>query len=450
MDEPELVDEVGNEESELPHQRLPAKVYLVGALTQFAIGMAPGSFIESFMIDMGASLFELGAFRSVGNFAPTVLQPAWGAVSDKTGRTKAFVAFGTFTGLVMIALFLWAETPVHMIAMYGIQSLLFSIQIPTWLSLVGSMIDEENRGSELGRLGLVTNTASLIATLASGYIAGLPVVIPFLRSALGDLGLLIFPTIAAWREVYYIPFYSAALVGIIASLVSLRIREREIDEEKERHFPPIHKILAIPGNFRRFAFVSVFFSFAMSIAWPYFTVVQRTWLHGSLFEIALASSIMLISIVIFTVPFGRLSDKIGRKPLILLGRGLLFLVPLMYAFASHMFVIYAANALAGFCIASSMNARVAYIYDVAPEEERGSYLAVFSTFTGILFLCGSFVSGILGELLSIINGEYFAVFWMLIISASLRVIASFPYLLIREPREYKSTFWGELRNVFHK
>ena len=441
-------------ESDTPHEgeqpkRLPAKVYLVGALTQLAIGMSPGSFLESFMIDMGANFAELGTFRSVGNFAPTVLQPVWGASSDKTGHTKAFVAFGTFSGLLMISMFLWAAAPIHMIAMYGIQSILFSIQIPTWLSLVGSLIDEENRGNELGRLGLVTNTASFVATLASGYIAGLPAVIPFLRTNLGEIGLLLFPTIDAWREIYYIPFYSTAVIGIIAALVSMRIRENTIDSQKERKFPPIHKLLTIPGDFRRFAFVSVFFSFAMSMAWPYFTYVQREILGGSLFEIAIASAIMTVSIVVFTVPFGRLSDKVGRKPLILLGRGLLFIVPLMYAFATHVYFIYLANALAGFCIASSMNARVAYIYDVAPEEERGSYLAVFSTFTGLIFLFGSFVSGVLGEIMTYSMGAYTAVFWMLIISASLRVIASFPYLLIREPRKYASTFWGEIRNVFH-
>ncbi len=204
MDELERVDEVGTEESEVQHQRLPAKVYLVGALTQFAIGMAPSSFLESFMIDMGASLFELGAFRSVGNFAPTVLQPAWGAVSDKTGRTKAFVAFGTMMGLVFVYLFLWAATPFDMIVLFAIQSILFSIQIPTWLSLVGGLMGEKNRGNELGKLGLVTNIASFLATLAAGFLAGMPGILPWLRSVFGDLGPVLFPTVEVWREAFYL------------------------------------------------------------------------------------------------------------------------------------------------------------------------------------------------------------------------------------------------------
>ncbi|MHA1908676.1 MAG: MFS transporter [Candidatus Thorarchaeota archaeon] len=441
------------DDSQEPPQKLPASVYLVGALTQFALGMhAP--FLSAYVLDMGASYAELGAFRSVGNIAPTILQPVWGASSDKAGHTKAFVAFGTITGLFMVLLFLWAETPLHMILMYGIQSVLFSIQIPTWQSLIGGLMGEENRGDELGRLGVAVNIASLIATLTSGFIAGFPVLIPLIRDSLGSLGPILFPSVVSWREAYYLPFYITAIIGIIASLLSLKIRENPREVKERRKFPPIHELLSRPGDFRRFSFVAVFFSFAMSMAWPYFIVVQRDWLNGTLLEIAIASAVMTISTVIFTVPFGRLSDRVGRKPLILIGRGLLFLIPMMYALSipiseflniPGVWVIYIANSLAGFCIASSVNAITAYIYDVAPEEERGSHLAVYNTFTGIIYLLGSLIAGLVGETFVVFIGAYMAVFWMLIISSVLRFIASFFYLFVKEPRTYSSSIRGEIR-----
>jgi MFS family permease len=435
-------------------QKLPASAYLVGALTQFAVGLhAP--FLQAYLIDMqeylyGAQNFaEQGAFRSVGNVAPTLLQPVWGATSDRVGHAKAFVAFGTLTGLLMVYMFLWASTPIELIFLYAIQSVLFSIQIPTWLSLIGGLMDEENRGNELGKLGLATNIASLSATLISGFIAVLPTLVPFLRGLFGDIGLILFPIQVPsemWREAYYGAFFFAAFVGIGSSLLSLRIQEKRRKRDGPRKFPPILRLLSQPGDFRRFCFVAVFFSFAMSMAWPYFIVVQKTWLNSSNLEIAIASAVMTVSIVMFTIPFGRLSDRVGRKPLILLGRGLLFLVPLMYAFASHVIMVYAANILAGFCIASGMNAVTAYIYDISPEEERGSHLAVYNTFTGIMYLLGSLLAGLFGELIRItIGSEYLSVFFMLIASGCLRFVASFFYLLIREPREYSSTLIGELR-----
>lgn len=431
--------------------KLPAKAFVVGALTQFALGLhAP--FLQTYLVDMqnylyGAKNFaELGAFRSVGNFAPTVLQPAWGATSDKVGHTKAFVAFGTLMGLSFVYLFLWAATPIDMIAMYAIQSILFSIQIPTWLSLIGGLMGENNRGSELGKLGIVTNVASLLATLTSGFLAGMPGILPFLRTAFGEVGTVLFPAVEAWREAYYLPFLFTACFGIVSSILSLTIRERPRNPNGSRRFPPIHRLLSQPSDFRRFSFVAVFFSFAMSMAWPYFIVVQRDWLQNSIFEIALASVLMTASTVIFTVPFGKLSDKVGRKPVIIMGRSLLFLVPIMYAFAWNVWIVYVANILAGFTTAATVNAITAYIYDVAPPEERGAHVAVFNTFTGVILLLGSFIAGIFGQvILDITTNEHFTVFFMLVLSGVLRFVASFFYLLIREPKQYSSTLWIEFR-----
>jgi MFS family permease len=430
---------------------LPARAYIVGALTQFGVGLyAP--FIQAYLIDMQMALrgvqnfVEQGAFRSVGNFAPTVLQPVWGATSDKVRRTKAFVAFGTLTGLLMVYMFLWAATPTDLIVLYAVQSILFSIQIPTWLSLVGGLMNEKNRGTELGKLGLATNIASLSATLISGFIAVLPAIVPLLR---GFLGPLLFPIqhgVQTFRDQYYGPFFFTAVVGIIASLLSLTIKEHAKQLDGPRRFPPLHRLLSQPGDFRRLCFVAVFFSFAMSVAWPYFIIVQKTWLNNSNLEIAIASALMTLAMIIFSIPFGKLSDKVGRKPMIVLGRGLLFLVPLMYAFAQNVYYVYAANILAGFCTASAFNAIIAYIYDIAPESERGSHLAVFNTFTGVVYLIGSLLAGFIGQaIFETLGDAYFSVFIMLVLSGILRFFASFFYLLIREPREYSSTIWLELR-----
>ncbi len=445
-DAPEIINE----------PKLPAKAFVVGALTQFALGLhAP--FLQTYLVDMQNYLYgvknfaELGAFRSVGNVAPTVLQPIWGGASDKVGHTKAFVAFGTMMGLTLVYLFLWAATPIDMIVLYAIQSILFSIQIPTWLSLVGGLMGEKNRGNELGKLGIITNIASFLATLASGFLAGMPGILPWLRTVFGNLGPVLFPTVEVWREAFYLPFFLTAIFGIFASLLSLGIKEKSRTDKGPRKFPPMHRLLSQPSDFRKFSFVSVFFSFAMSMAWPFFIVVQRDWLSSSILEIAVASAVMTASIIIFTVPFGRLSDRVGRKPLILIGRMSLFVVPIMYAFAWTIWIVYLANFIAGFTIASSMNAITAYIYDVAPEEERGAHLAVFNTFTGIVYLFGSFLAGIFGQVILITFGsEYLSVFIMLIASGVLRFIASFFYLLIEEPKKYSSTLRLEFNALIHR
>jgi MFS family permease len=432
-------------EVSLPEKKLPPKVYAVGAMTQFAVGLYQ-PFLQVYMIDMGATLGQLGLFRSVGNAAPTALQPAWGALSDRIRRAKAFVAFGTFTGMIMVLMFLWASSPIEMIVLYGIQSILFSMQIPTWQSFLGGLMEEENRGTELGRLGVAVNVASLCATLLSGFIAGFPFLISILREAFGDFGPILFPAVESWRDAYYIPFYLTAMVGILSSIAALMIREGEREEEGEARFPNLLNIATQPGDFRRLWIISILFSFSMSIAWPYFMVVQREWLGNTNLEIAIASVVMTATTVIFTMPMGQLSDRIGRKPLILIGRSLLFVVPILYAFASNVYIIYIANALAGFSVASSFNSITAYIYDVAPEEERGSHLAVFNTLAGIVYFCGSLFSGIVGDWISLGTSRYFAVFTMLLLSGVMRLFSSSLYIFLREPREYSSNMRMEIQS----
>jgi MFS family permease len=432
---------------------LPRRAFAVGSLTTLATGLH-SPFLQDYVIKMGATLAEQGIFRSVGNFAPTMMQPLWGALSDRVGRRKYFVAFGTFSGFLMVLMFFFAATPLEMIVLYGIQSVLLSIQIPTWLALISDYMTEENRGNELGKLSVITNSTSLIATLITGTIAVLPGLLPYLRTLFGDFGPILFPTAESWREMYYVPFLLTAIIGIITSLIALTLRENPETEKGSQVFPPIIELLSKPGDFRRFCLVSVFFSFSMSMAWVYFMVVQSEWLGQTPLEIAITSSLMTITIVIFTSPMGRVADRIGRKPMIIAGRSMLFVVPFLYAFSSPpfgTFTVYLANVIAGFAVAMTMNAITAYIYDVSPQEERGAHLAVYNTFTGGVFLLGSLFSGFFGYWIEILmSSRYIAVFLMLVLSGTLRFFASFLYMLIREPREYTSTLRDEIRNKLYR
>jgi MFS family permease len=190
----------------------------------------------------------------------------------------------------------------------------------------------------------------------------------------------------------------------------------------------------------------------MSMAWPFFIIVQIDWLNNTLLEIAIASAISTAMTVAWTIPLGRLSDRVGRRPLIFIGRFLLFFVPLLYILAVDTLMIYISNAIAGIATAASVNANTAYIYDVAPEDERGSHVAVYNTFTGVVFLFGSLISGLIGQALVDVFSFPFhnAVFTMLLVSTIMRFIASFAYLNLHEPRSYQSDIWTELRAFVHR
>ncbi len=384
------------------------------------------------------------------NISPAILQPAWGALSDRIGHNKLFVAFGTLTGLVTVYLFLWATSPLNLILLYTVESILLSIQIPTWLSLVGALIHPSKRGTELGRLGMVTNVAALLATVLAGYMTIVPGLMSYFRAWWGPLGPIMFPPVEAWREPYYLPFYLTAVTGLLAAVLCFTIKENPRNGNGKHGFPPMLKLLTRPGDFRRLCFTATFFSFAMSMAWPFFIIVSVVWLKMTLLQIAIASAVSIAFTVAFTVPLGKLSDRVGRRPLIFLGRAIYFLVPLLYILAVDATLVYVSNAVSGIASAASDNAATAYIYDVSPEGERGSHIAVYNTFTGVVFLFGSLISGIIGQAMAPLLGDYSAVFTMMMLSTVLRFVGSFVYLSLREPRAYASSFWTECRAFLYK
>ena len=117
----------------------------------------------------------------------------------------------------------------------------------------------------------------------------------------------------------------------------------------------------------------------------------KPWIGGAL--LASFSTMQFI----FSPIWGRLSDKIGRRPLILLsllGSAISFIA---FGFAPNLAVLFIARVAAGILSAASLPVVQAYIADVTPPEKRASGMAVVGAAFGLGFVCGPALGGILGS-----------------------------------------------------
>ena len=117
----------------------------------------------------------------------------------------------------------------------------------------------------------------------------------------------------------------------------------------------------------------------------------KPWIGGAL--LASFSTMQFI----FSPIWGRLSDKIGRRPLILLsllGSAISFIA---FGFAPNLLVLFIARVAAGILSAASLPVVQAYIADVTPPEKRASGMAVVGAAFGLGFVCGPALGGILGS-----------------------------------------------------
>jgi len=117
----------------------------------------------------------------------------------------------------------------------------------------------------------------------------------------------------------------------------------------------------------------------------------------SLTQIGIVYTASSISGIIFAPVFGRLSDKIGRKPIIILSMASFSLVFLLYSLSRSFLHILPVLILEGGMWAAFGAVTPAFVADIAKERERGEYMGIYNQawYTG--WAIGPFLGGFLAD-----------------------------------------------------
>jgi len=98
---------------------------------------------------------------------------------------------------------------------------------------------------------------------------------------------------------------------------------------------------------------------------------------------------------LFSPTLGNLSDRYGRRPVLLVSLLVVAVNYLMMGFATSMFVLFAGRIISG--IGSSTNSIVnAYIADIVPVSRRAEYFGYMGAAFGLGFIVGPLIGGLLG------------------------------------------------------
>jgi DHA1 family multidrug resistance protein-like MFS transporter len=100
---------------------------------------------------------------------------------------------------------------------------------------------------------------------------------------------------------------------------------------------------------------------------------------------------------LFAPIWGRLSDRIGRKPLITIGMFGFAAAELMFATATDLWMLFLSRILAGMFGSALMPTAMAYVSDVTTEEKRGQGMGLMGAAMALGIVVGPGIGGVLAE-----------------------------------------------------
>lgn len=141
-------------------------------------------------------------------------------------------------------------------------------------------------------------------------------------------------------------------------------------------------------------FLTVFlYLLGFGIVIPIIPLLSRDF-GATALESGLLMSIYSLMQFIFAPFWGRLSDKYGRRPIILIclvGEGLSYI---LFAHANTLLGLFIARFFAGL-FSGSISTASAYISDITPPEKRSSGMAIIGAAFGLGFVFGPALGGVL-------------------------------------------------------
>lgn len=101
--------------------------------------------------------------------------------------------------------------------------------------------------------------------------------------------------------------------------------------------------------------------------------------------------------LLFAPLWGRVSDRIGRKPVMMIGIvGLAFSFFFM-AWATALWMLFVARIAGGILSSANMPTVMAYVADITNEEERGKGMGIIGASVGLGFIFGPAIGGIFSK-----------------------------------------------------
>jgi MFS family permease len=325
---------------------------------------------------LGASATALGAIEGVAESTASLLKLASGWLSDRLAGRKLLVVIGYGLASLVKPLLGVTHSPGQVMAIRVTDRVGKGIRTSPRDALIADSVAPAIRGRAFGFHRAADNLGAVIGPL---------IAFALLRYGRGiDL-----------RRVFLLTAIPAALS---VALLVFGLREVPRQPARERQGPAgtaaPPRALREPGLGSRFWWLfAVLVVFTLGNSSDVFLLLRATQLGVAPALVPVLWALLNLVKALFNVPGGALSDRFGRRPLLIAGWSIYAAVYLGFGLAGAVWQVWALFAAYGLYFGAIEGVEKALVADFVPAERRGAAYGFYNLALGIAALPASLIFG---------------------------------------------------------
>jgi MFS family permease len=325
---------------------------------------------------LGVSTVIVGLIGGISGSADSLFRIISGWYSDKIGRRKVFATIGYAISAVIKPFMLIAGSWGAITGIRFVDRVGKGIRNAPRDALVADSVTTQQRGKAFGLHRAMDS---------SGAVIGLALAAIIIYFVQGDADNLELPT-----------FHWMVIVGIIPGIIgTLVILFLVRDARKQKYSAGLNKTSGQTGGFStQFKIYLVILGvFTLGNTSDFFVILRAQNLGNSLIYVALILVMFNLVYTLVATPAGILSDKLGRRSLLVVGWLVYAAVYIGFALANTSWIVWILFAAYGIYYGVIEGVSRAFVADLVPVEKRGIAYGWYNGVLSIALLPASLIAG---------------------------------------------------------
>ena len=319
----------------------------------------------------GATPVLVGVIEGIAESLASLLKVFSGYITDRFQKKKAIAFSGYATGIVYKLALLVAASWVGILLARIIDRIGKGVRTSPRDVLVSESAEKGGMGKAFGLHKALDMAGAAIGILITYFL---------LRNLGGDFD---------YKKLFAISMIPAVL-GLCLFFFVKEKKSTRVIKKREAFW---RNMTRIDGQLK--LYLLVVFLFTLGNSSNTFLLLKAKAVGFDDVNVIMLYFIYNITAALLSLPFGNLSDKIGRKKLLVSGYAVFAAVYFGFAFAFSQPFMVSMFVLYGAYTAMIAGVERAFVAEISPAELKGTMLGLQSTITGIALLPASVIAGVL-------------------------------------------------------